>query len=94
MCARPSAHTHAHLPGSFLSQKFVVFCPQIIYHFFRQTQVSDKYRKSDLCLTEDIRHTKYNITMDEDISKVNSVLYSNVLCLSNNSQIVEQQFTK
>lgn len=32
--------------------------------------------------------------LDDDVAKVNSFMYSNVLCLSNNVGIVDQQFSK
>lgn len=32
--------------------------------------------------------------LDDDVSKVNSFLYSNVMCLNNNPGIVDQQFAR
>lgn len=32
--------------------------------------------------------------VEDDVSKVNSFMYSNVLCLNNNPGIVDQQFSK
>lgn len=54
----------------------------------------EKYRKSDLALTQNTKQMQFSMMLDEDISKVNSFLYSNVLCLSKNATIVDQQFTK
>lgn len=45
-------------------------------------------------LTQTIEEYDISMMMDSDITKVNSILYSNVLCLSKNPAVVDQQFSK
>lgn len=57
-------------------------------------QPTEKYRKSELQLTQTVRQAELNMMLDDDVSKVNSFLYSNVMCLNNNPGIVDQQFAR
>lgn len=41
-----------------------------------------------------MKETEFNMLVEDDVSKVNSFMYSNVLCLNNNPSIVDQQFSK
>ncbi|XP_055322002.1 uncharacterized protein LOC129578004 [Sitodiplosis mosellana] len=56
--------------------------------------MNEKFRKSDLALTQTMDQYDVMMMMDDDVAKVNSILYSNVLCLSNNQSTVELQFSK
>lgn len=49
---------------------------------------------ADLALTQSIEEYDISMMMDSDVAKVNSILYSNVLGLSNNATMVDQQFSK
>lgn len=49
---------------------------------------------ADAKLTQSVEEYDINMHVANDIAKVNSILYSNVLCLSNNQKTVEQQFSK
>lgn len=62
--------------------------------FFYYSQMNEKFRKSDLTLTQTLDQYDVELMMDDDLAKVNSILYSNVLCLSNNQPTVELQFSK
>lgn len=57
-------------------------------------QMNEKFRKSDLALTQTMDQYDVMMMLDDDVAKVNSILYSNVLCLSNNQSTVELQFSK
>lgn len=57
-------------------------------------QTQEKFRKSDLALTQNLDQYDISTMLENDLAKVNSILYSNVFCLSNNLPIVESQFTK
>lgn len=57
-------------------------------------KASEKFRKYDLPLTQNANQSEFNMMLQDDVSKVNSLIYSNVMCLSNNAGIVEQQFSK
>lgn len=61
---------------------------------FLHSQSSEKFRKSDFSLTQSMKQTEFNMMLEDDVSKVNSFMYSNVMCLSNNPAIVDQQFSK
>lgn len=56
--------------------------------------MNEKFRKSDLTLTQTLDQYDVSMMMDDDLAKMNSILYSNVLCLSNNQPTVELQFSK
>ncbi|XP_031620240.1 uncharacterized protein LOC116338864 [Contarinia nasturtii] len=56
--------------------------------------MNEKFRKSDLALTQTMDQYDVTMMMDDDVAKVNSILYSNVLSLSNNQSTVELQFSK
>lgn len=56
--------------------------------------MNEKFRKSDFALTQTMDEYDVNVMLDDDLAKVNSILYSNVLCLSNNQSTVELQFSK
>lgn len=56
--------------------------------------MNEKFRKSDLALTQTMDQYDVMMMLDDDVAKVNSILYSNVLCLSNNQSQVELQFSK
>lgn len=71
----------------------------ISFHFNSMTgnvwqQFQEKFRKSDLALTQSIEQYDVNIMLDNDLAKQNTISYSNVLCLSNNQSTVELQFSK
>lgn len=51
---------------------------------------SEKFRKSDLALLQNNKQMEFGSMLDDDVSKVNSFLYSNVLCLNKDSNVVEQ----
>ncbi|XP_037037092.1 TAF5-like RNA polymerase II p300/CBP-associated factor-associated factor 65 kDa subunit 5L isoform X1 [Bradysia coprophila] len=51
---------------------------------------SEKFRKSDLALLQSNKQMEFGSMLDDDVSKVNSFLYSNVLCLNKDSNVVEQ----
>lgn len=51
---------------------------------------SEKFRKSDLALLQSNKQLEFGSMLDDDVSKVNSFLYSNVLCLNKDSNVVEQ----
>lgn len=57
-------------------------------------QFQEKFRKSDLALTQSIEEYDVNMMLDNDLAKQNTISYSNVLCLSNNQSTVELQFSK
>lgn len=57
-------------------------------------QMNEKFRKSDLALTMSIDQYDVKRWLDEDTARVNLILYSNVVCLSNNQSTVELQFSK
>lgn len=62
--------------------------------FVVSEQMNEKFRKSDLTLTQTLDQYDVSMMMDDDLAKMNSILYSNVLCLSNNQPTVELQFSK
>ena len=51
---------------------------------------SEKFRKSDLALLQSNKQMEFGSMLEDDVSKVNSFLYSNVLCLNKDSNVVEQ----
>lgn len=57
-------------------------------------QFQEKFRKSDLALTQSMEQYDVNMMLDNDLAKQNTISYSNVLCLSNNQSTVELQFSK
>lgn len=57
-------------------------------------QFQEKFRKSDLALTQSIEQYDVNMMLDNDLAKQNTISYSNVLSLSNNQSTVELQFSK
>lgn len=58
-----------------------------IFPIFKNTE---KFRKSDLALLQSNKQMEFGSMLDDDVSKVNSFLYSNVLCLNKDSNVVEQ----
>uniref|UniRef100_A0A182VS33 hypoxia-inducible factor-proline dioxygenase n=1 Tax=Anopheles minimus TaxID=112268 RepID=A0A182VS33_9DIPT len=59
----------------------------------RNYSVTDRYRKSDLILTQSTEQIVMNTAIKNDTSIVNSFLYSNI-CLNSNIALVEQHFAK
>uniref|UniRef100_A0A4Y0BN43 EML-like second beta-propeller domain-containing protein n=1 Tax=Anopheles funestus TaxID=62324 RepID=A0A4Y0BN43_ANOFN len=59
----------------------------------RNYSVTDRYRKSDLILTQSTEQIVMNTAIKNDTSMVNSFLYSNI-CLNSNITQVEQHFAK
>uniref|UniRef100_A0A182P0A3 Uncharacterized protein n=2 Tax=Pyretophorus TaxID=44537 RepID=A0A182P0A3_9DIPT len=59
----------------------------------RNYSVTDRYRKSDLILTQSTEQIVMNTAIKNDTSMVNSFLYSNI-CLNTNLMQVEQHFAK
>lgn len=57
-------------------------------------QVNDRYRKSELTLTQSTEQVIMNTAIKNEISKANSFLFSNIFCLNNNPAQVDQHFTK
>ncbi|XP_075147831.1 will decrease acetylation [Haematobia irritans] len=55
---------------------------------------SEKYRKSDFALLQNKRNFVLQKMIDSDMHGGNSFVYSNVLCLTNNYNMVDQQFAK
>ncbi|XP_053687581.1 uncharacterized protein LOC128737024 [Sabethes cyaneus] len=60
----------------------------------RNYVVNDRYRKSDLILTQSVEQFVMNTAIKNEISKANSFLFSNIFCLNNNPAQVELHFTK
>ncbi|EAT45967.1 AAEL002802-PA, partial [Aedes aegypti] len=56
--------------------------------------VNDRYRKSDLILTQSTEQIAMNTAIENEISKANSFLFSNIFCLNNNPAQVDQHFVK
>lgn len=71
---------------------FVVLIMKILGVFF--LQMNEKFRKSDLALTQTTDQYEFDTMIVEDSARAMSFLYSNVLCLSNNQSQVELQFSK
>ncbi|XP_040167954.1 uncharacterized protein LOC120902923 [Anopheles arabiensis] len=59
----------------------------------RNYSVTDRYRKSDLILTQSTEQIVMNTAIKNDTSMVNSFLYSNI-CLNTNLTQVDQHFAK
>ncbi|XP_035894484.1 uncharacterized protein LOC118504295 [Anopheles stephensi] len=59
----------------------------------RNYSVTDRYRKSDLILTQSTEQIVMNTAIKNDTSMVNSFLYSNI-CLNSNLAQVDQHFAK
>ncbi|XP_013100977.2 TAF5-like RNA polymerase II p300/CBP-associated factor-associated factor 65 kDa subunit 5L [Stomoxys calcitrans] len=55
---------------------------------------SEKYRKSDFSLLQNKKNFALQKMIDSDLHGGNSFVYSNVLCLTNNYNMVDQQFAK
>uniref|UniRef100_A0A1I8MTR5 Uncharacterized protein n=1 Tax=Musca domestica TaxID=7370 RepID=A0A1I8MTR5_MUSDO len=55
---------------------------------------TDKFRKSDFALLQNKKHFVLQKMIDADLHGGNSFVYSNVLCLTNNYNMVDQQFAK
>lgn len=70
----------------------VVLIMKILGVFF--LQMNEKFRKSDLALTQTTDQYEFDTMIVEDSARAMSFLYSNVLCLSNNQSQVELQFSK
>lgn len=72
---------------------FVVLIMKILGVLFI-FQMNEKFRKSDLALTQTTDQYEFDTMIVEDSARAMSFLYSNVLCLSNNQSQVELQFSK
>lgn len=72
---------------------FVVLIMKILVVLFI-FQMNEKFRKSDLALTQTTDQYEFDTMIVEDSARAMSFLYSNVLCLSNNQSQVELQFSK
>uniref|UniRef100_A0A182IXU6 Uncharacterized protein n=1 Tax=Anopheles atroparvus TaxID=41427 RepID=A0A182IXU6_ANOAO len=59
----------------------------------RNYSVTDRYRKSDLILTQSTEQIVMNTAIKNETSKVNSFLFSNI-CLNTNMAQVDQHFAK
>ncbi|EDS31608.1 wd-repeat protein [Culex quinquefasciatus] len=60
----------------------------------RNYMITDRFRRSDLILTQSTEQIVMNSAIRNEISKANSFLFSNVFCLNNNPAQVEQHFVK
>lgn len=56
--------------------------------------ITDRFRRSDLTLTQSTEQIVMNNAIRNEISKANSFLFSNVFCLNNNPTQVDQHFVK
>lgn len=88
--------------GLYLKQKsFVVSLgkyfnkhPQDKENLYMSLQGSEKFRKSDLSLLQNKKNFVLQKMIDADLHGGNSFVYSNVLCLTNNYNMVDQQFAR
>ncbi|KNC24975.1 hypothetical protein FF38_11860 [Lucilia cuprina] len=55
---------------------------------------SEKFRKSDLVLLQNRKNFVLQKMLDSDLHGGNSFVFSNVLCLTNNYNMVDQQFSR
>uniref|UniRef100_A0A1Q3FV62 Putative wd40 domain protein n=1 Tax=Culex tarsalis TaxID=7177 RepID=A0A1Q3FV62_CULTA len=60
----------------------------------RNYTITDRFRRSDLILTQSTEQIVMNTAIRNEISKANSFLFSNVFCLNNNPAQVDQHFVK
>ncbi|XP_055613278.1 uncharacterized protein LOC129759781 [Uranotaenia lowii] len=60
----------------------------------RNYLINDRFRKSDLILTQSSEQIVMNTAIENEISKANSFLFSNIFCLNNNPAQVDQHFAK
>ncbi|XP_058812207.1 uncharacterized protein LOC131676855 [Topomyia yanbarensis] len=60
----------------------------------RNYGVNDRFRRSDLILTQSTDQIVMNTAIKNEISKANSFLFSNIFCLNNNPAQVDQHFAK
>lgn len=57
-------------------------------------QGSEKFRKSDFVLLQNRKNFVLQKMLEADMHGGNSFVYSNVLCLTNNYNMVDQQFSR
>ncbi|XP_058461685.1 uncharacterized protein LOC131436785 [Malaya genurostris] len=72
------------------------FIRSVVGSYLKQRNygVNDRFRKSDLILTQSTDQIVMNTAIKNEMSKANSFLFSNIFCLNNNPAQVDQHFAK